>query len=606
MKINSPNSVPFGQIKQYIKNKQKHFRYSLKQLNILVFVFLFLVSSVIIASISTYYNNHLRTQFYHEAMNLLTLYNNNVSADLSTLDTYLFQLGTYNTDMSIVNTTEDTLKIYNARARVHKILTESLPTFSGINGLYFYSLAADAYIYSLNNNSTAECAVYIREFLRENRSQMSGVNRIYSQWVLYRTQDNSYFIRFLPLGNSVLGAWTSIPTLTSMFDNVLYPDSRIFYTDKEGKLINNGEFTDYIFQPEDSLDHYQLYTDKAAKSQYLVAADKVPYCDSYILAFIPLTNISNLMQPVYQNLALIILFIFIAVLLLAIAYKKTMNIPLRSLEKVLDGIHDGTDNALILTDNSNCLEVIEINRSFNNMIQKIQDLKINIYEEQLTKSRIELQYLKAQVSPHFLINCLSTLSSLATANDPDGNNRGLQRKMAQTLSDHLRYTLSFRDKVALKVEAAYVENYLELTSLRYPYSLAYSINIPEELQNAAVFPMILLMLTENTIKHNMVMGKKLIVTINAAAEETSGGTGIHLIHIDSGSGFEPDALELNNHILEHPEICETGHSIGIYNIAKSLQLVYEDEARLIFSNEPGMGARIDIHIPYVVYTNEGD
>lgn len=580
--------------------KIQNFRYSIKYINNILFLSLFLISSIVIASISSYYNNLLRTQLYNNTMNSLALYNKNLSTDLSALETYLFQLSTYNTDMSLLNTTNDQLKVYIAKARILKLLTESRPAFSEINGLFFYNSLSDDFIYSGDSNV---CSTYIRDLLRKNRNNLNRGPINYTKWGLYQSTNSAYFIKYLYNGNTIMGAWTDIKTLSNIFNGVFYPDSFIFFTDTQGKIVGNQEFSDFSIQPEKSLSSYIIYKNKSTKKEYLVTVNRPDYCDNYMLAFIPLSNITNYLTPVYQKLTIIIVFIALMITFLTIMYKKILDIPLLSLTKVLKSMQKGEYDSQIPDNVSNCKEIIEINRSFNQMIMQIQGLKINIYEEQITKSKIELQYIRSQISPHFLINCLASLSSLATANNRY-DNQELIRKMFQTLSDHLRYTLSTRPTVPLREEAAYTENYLELISMRYPNCLTYSISIAKEIQDATAFPMIILMLTENTIKHNMIMGEKLSIKITAFFDETPDTSMIHLIHIDSGSGFDKNTLEILNHILDYPERCKDGHNIGIYNIVKTLQIIYKNEASIEFSNEPDWGARIDIFIPFHKYLED--
>ena len=64
------------------------------------------------------------------------------------------------------------------------------------------------------------------------------------------------------------------------------------------------------------------------------------------------------------------------------------------------------------------------------MINEIQNLRISIYEEQLAKKRADLQYLKAQLAPHFLINCLNIIFVLSQ----DPKNTKTTRKFIETLN----------------------------------------------------------------------------------------------------------------------------------------------------------------------------
>lgn len=112
------------------------------------------------------------------------------------------------------------------------------------------------------------------------------------------------------------------------------------------------------------------------------------------------------------------------------------------------------------------------------------------------------------------------------------------------------------------------------------------------------------MLTENSIKINVIMGEPFLVRICGSIYAKDEQKRIHLIHIDSGKGFNENYLEIYNHITEHPEITKKGKSIGLYNTAMRLKLIFGSSASICFSNEPGMGARIDIDIPYIPYQQE--
>lgn len=54
---------------------------------------------------------------------------------------------------------------------------------------------------------------------------------------------------------------------------------------------------------------------------------------------------------------------------------------------------------------------------------------------------------------------------------------------------------------------------LRLTSVRYPGCLNWEIDVQPECENAAVFPIMFLMFTENMVKHNMIMREQLTTKI---------------------------------------------------------------------------------------------
>jgi len=112
-------------------------------------------------------------------------------------------------------------------------------------------------------------------------------------------------------------------------------------------------------------------------------------------------------------------------------------------------------------------------------------------------TRAELRALHAQVQPHFLFNALNALSYL-TEVDPQAAQRFTER-----LADMLRYTVQASDRpvVLLSDEIAFVEDYLGVARERYEGELQFRYCGPHELLSAAVPPLLLQPLVENSLKH---------------------------------------------------------------------------------------------------------
>ncbi len=112
-------------------------------------------------------------------------------------------------------------------------------------------------------------------------------------------------------------------------------------------------------------------------------------------------------------------------------------------------------------------------------------------------TRAELRALQAQVQPHFLFNALNALSYL-TETDPPAAQRFTER-----LADMLRYTIEAgaRPAVPLSEELAFVEDYLGVARERYETPLEFRTGVAPELLSAAVPPLLLQPLVENSLKH---------------------------------------------------------------------------------------------------------
>lgn len=131
-----------------------------------------------------------------------------------------------------------------------------------------------------------------------------------------------------------------------------------------------------------------------------------------------------------------------------------------------------------------------------------QQWKLNFSKSiSLEKDNLEAQYnaLKAQVNPHFLFNSLNSLMSLLE-NNPKAE------QYLQDLSDYLRYVLlsNEHEAVTLKEELENLEKYIHLQKLRFGENLDVEISISVASLNLKIPPLVLQMLFDNCVKHNII------------------------------------------------------------------------------------------------------
>ena len=187
----------------------------------------------------------------------------------------------------------------------------------------------------------------------------------------------------------------------------------------------------------------------------------------------------------------------------------------------------------------------------------------------------ELVALKAQLNPHFLYNTFNTIS----ASVPPEQER--TRELIADLSDLFRYQLqaSKTDWVPLREEFTFVKNFLGLEKARFHDRLQISTELPAELSECLVPPMILQPLVENAVRHGI-------------AQEIEGGTvkvqarhvgdSLRLIVSDTGPGMKAPTSQ-------------KGSGIGLHNTRRRLRLQFGSELH-IDQNQP-RGCRIWFELP---------
>lgn len=122
--------------------------------------------------------------------------------------------------------------------------------------------------------------------------------------------------------------------------------------------------------------------------------------------------------------------------------------------------------------------------------------KIRFEALQQEKTKAELEFLKAQLNPHFLFNSLNSLYAVIQKTNPAA------RELLIKFSDLLRYQLyeCSVNEIEIEKEALYIQNYVSLESLRKNDYL----NIEFEqhgLYDFKIAPLLLIPFVENAFKY---------------------------------------------------------------------------------------------------------
>jgi LytS/YehU family sensor histidine kinase len=170
----------------------------------------------------------------------------------------------------------------------------------------------------------------------------------------------------------------------------------------------------------------------------------------------------------------------------------------------------------------------------------------------------ELRALKAQINPHFLFNCLNSITAL-TASDP-----GKAREMCIRLADFLRSTLGLgeRESVAWHEELDLAQAYLDVEQVRFGSRLQVEVHADEACADCLVPPLVLQPLIENAVKHGiatLVEGG----TIQVHSRVLNG-----ILEVSVENGFDPDSPS------------QRRNGLGLRNVRMRLERRFGPSARL--------------------------
>jgi hypothetical protein len=150
-------------------------------------------------------------------------------------------------------------------------------------------------------------------------------------------------------------------------------------------------------------------------------------------------------------------------------------------------------------------------------------------KDQLARKMMELERmaLQAQMNPHFIFNCLTSVQQYVVDRDIFSANKyiaGLARVIRLTLHNS---SLAF---ISLADEVAYLSTYLALEKLRFKEKMEYAIDVdPRILQNSCYIPPMLIQpYVENSIRHGL--------------RHRKGGMGKIWVRVSQGQDLEPPGL----------------------------------------------------------------
>jgi len=181
--------------------------------------------------------------------------------------------------------------------------------------------------------------------------------------------------------------------------------------------------------------------------------------------------------------------------------------------------------------------------------------------DQLAKENLhqQLEYLRYQINPHFLMNTLNNIHALVDIDSEKAKDTIVE------LSKLMRFSLyeGSRPTVPLSRDVAFVQSYIHLMRLRFTDKVTVNVDISPQLPDCDIPPMMFITFIENAFKHGVSYQQESFVNISLTAQD---GT---LLFTCSNS--KPRSAG--------PSVSKEG-GVGLQNVQRRLQLIYSDRYRL--------------------------
>ena len=232
-------------------------------------------------------------------------------------------------------------------------------------------------------------------------------------------------------------------------------------------------------------------------------------------------------------------------------------------------------------------ELQNISDTFNEMTDYIDKLVKEVYETQLIAKQAQIQYLQAQMNPHFLFNVLSMIEMRAAVN------KDMEvQQMIYKLSKLYQGKIFRKDErfIYLEEEMEIVDFYLSLQNGRFGDKITYSISYEgdkEEYKKCMVPRLSIEPIVENAVCHGLEPKDKnghISISISRKNEV------LKITIEDNGVGFD------TNLVVESREDKNHSH-VGLWNTNKMIHNLCGDEYGLAVESQIGNGTKVSVILP---------
>lgn len=236
-------------------------------------------------------------------------------------------------------------------------------------------------------------------------------------------------------------------------------------------------------------------------------------------------------------------------------------------------------------------EIAYLSAAFNEMVDRINNLIDELYEQDIRQKNHELQALQAQINPHFLYNTLEIVNCMALLrNAPEIGN------MVKTLASIMRYSISFKEVIVpIEMEMQHLRNYMFIQTERDKDRLSVEYNIDERIHDSPILKLTLQPIAENAVIHAFkgIQSNNTITITGSIIDER-----IRICIIDNGVGMDKKAISrLLNSDAEYFSQDNAHAGIGVGNVNRRLKLTFGGDYGLKVLSEVGKGTTVEVWLP---------
>lgn len=310
--------------------------------------------------------------------------------------------------------------------------------------------------------------------------------------------------------------------------------------------------------------------------------------DFYAVTLIPYSVVSMEVSLILLSVLVLLALLFCFYSIMSQYIAQSISQPVEQILQSLREIQQ--ENFCVGPYDQHSDELAEVNNFMNETKLLLSDLitKIKVNEEQ--RYRLQLQVLRTQINPHFLVNTLNSIIWLADLQGAE-NIRSLTTALIDVLVPCMRNTSGV---APIRAELALLRDYSTIMEFQYMNQFQLDFDVEENVQEYLAPVLFLQPLVENALIHGRDLSSPMLhILIRGRIEQGK----LHISVCDDGKGISSQRLKEISERTPKKQV-NTLTRIGVTNIRERMGLLYGGHSySLTITSEEHHGTVVDIWLP---------
>jgi len=369
-------------------------------------------------------------------------------------------------------------------------------------------------------------------------------------------------------------------------------NASIYLIDNENKVVAQKTDNEMLSKTKEinELSHANFEDEEGIKysniggQKYILAYTTSNITGWKFMALYPYKAITKRVEAIKYAVAILLLIgiIISTIITIFMAYATT-----RRLNKMRKKMNTLKNNRLakleVIYGND---EIGNLDRTFNDMINRINELIEHEDDFQLQKARLQVELLQSQINPHILYNTLATIQWRAKKEGVEDVGIVVER-----LIRFFKHFLNNGEIISrIEHEMDMITQYIDILKFTYSMSFDCVISLKDDVNKYLSLNMFLQPIVENAIIHGLRPSEKPSkLEIYGSIKDEK----ILFIVKDNGIGIDSEMVDKIN----KGEILKNKGGYGISNVVKRIQLYFGEEYGLKITSEAEIGTEVTLTLP---------